>query len=144
MTTTLDANLMLYKYLTAGATLMATVSNRLYGSPDIPPGITAPCKFLLFFGDGGPGHPDVQMSTQRWSFHAYGEDQVEAQQVYRDLHDRLQRAWNQRVTLAAGSVALLRTANRALGPLDLPEPITNWPRVIAAYEVTFCETAFSA
>jgi hypothetical protein len=145
MATLLDGNLLLYKYLTSVNALMTEVSNRLYGPPaSIPSGITAACKFLLFTGDGGAGNPDVPMTSQRYTVHCYGATQTEAQSVYRTLADALNRAQDKRVTLATGSIGLLRFAVKESGPYDLPEPETEWPRVISTFRVHFCEWTFAS
>jgi len=144
MTTLIDSTLMLYKYLISVNALKTEVSSRIYGPPiGIPAGITAPCKFLLFTGDGGAGNPDVPMTVTRFTFHCYGATQTEAQSVFRKLADALNRAQDKRVTLATGSVALLRFAFKESGPLDLPDPEINFPRVVCTYRITFCEWSFA-
>jgi len=145
MATLIDGARLLYLYLTGTAALLTATSSRIYGPPlGIPAGITAPCAFLNFADDGGRGNPDIPMSAERFTFHCYGATQSEARGVFAALHDALQRAGNQRVTLAAGSVGLLRRADLEAGPGDLPDLGVNWPRVVCAFRVTFCERGFTA
>jgi hypothetical protein len=151
MPTLLDADLILYKYLTSVTALCTAVGHvagttqRIYGPPlGIPSGITAPTKLICFSSDGGSGNADVPMASDRFTFYVYGTTQSEARSVARSLHDALHRIGNQRVTLATGSIALLRRAELEMGLTDLPEPQTNWPRVVCAYRVTYCEWSFAA
>jgi len=150
MATQVNQNLMLYNYLTSVSALTTEVGHtsgtpRIFGPPlGIPSGITAPCKFLIFGDDGGTANFDVPMADMRTTFYLYGATQSEAQSVYRALHAALHRIQDQRITLATGSVALLRSANKETGPHDLPEPELNFPRVVCAYRVRYCEWTFAS
>lgn len=142
MPTRVDGALLVYKYLTGVTALMTEVSNRVYGPPlGHPPGITAPCKFLNFACDGGLGNPAVPMAAERFTFHCYGAVQIDAQSVARVLCDALQRKGRAEVTVATGVKNLLRRADLEMGPADLPEPDTKWPRVILAFRIVYGEWA---
>ena len=150
MPTQVNQNLMLYNYLTSVSALTTEVGHssgtpRIFGPPlGIPAGITAPCKFLIFGDDGGAASPDVPVADVRITCYCYGATQSEAQSVFRALHAALHRAWDKRITLATGSVAVLRSANKETGPVDMPEPELGWPRVVCAYRVRFCEWTFAS
>lgn len=142
MPTRVDGAQLVYKYLTGVTALMTETTNRVYGPPlGIPPGITAPCKFLRFAGDGGAGNPDVPMASERYTFNCYGATQTEAQSVARVLIDALDRKGRTEVTVATGVKSLLRWAGIEMGPADLPEPDTGWPRVVLAFRVLYGERA---
>jgi hypothetical protein len=146
----LDSNRLMYLLLTGNVTLCAAVGHvspgtlRIFGPPlGIPSGMTAPAKYIVFANDGGPGNQYTPMGNERFQFYVYGATQTEARSVARSLDDALHRAQNQRVTLTAGSVALLRRADRQVFA-DLPEPEILWPRVVCAYSIVFCEWTFTA
>ena len=142
MTTRLDSDSIMYGYLTSVTALMTATGNRIYGPPlGVPAGITEPKTFIKFSCDGGPGHPDIPMSSERFSFSCYGSKQSEAQSVFRALFDALHRVGRQEVTISVGVTALLRRADLESGPMDLPEPELGWPRVVCAFRVVFMERA---
>lgn len=150
MATLIDADLLLWKYLVSVSALTTAAGHttgapRIFGPPlGIPSGMTAPGKYIVFSADGGAGNASVPMGQERFTFYVYGATQSEARSLARSLHDALHRIGNQRVTLATGSVGLLRRADLEMGLTDLPEPETQWPRVVCAYRVTYCEWMFSA
>ena len=140
MTTRIDGDLLMYKYLTSVTALMTAVTNRIYGPPlGVPAGITEPKTFIKFACDGGPGHPDIPMASERFIFHCYGATQSEAQGVFRALFDALHRVGRQAVTTSTGVTALLRRADLESGPTDLPELELGWPRVVAFFRVIYGE-----
>jgi hypothetical protein len=149
MPTVIDSDILLYKYLTSVSALTTAVGHtagapRIFGPPlGIPSGMTAPGKYICFSSDGGMGDASAPMGNERFTFYVYGATQSEARSVARSLFDALHRIGNQRVTLATGSVALLRRAELEMGQTDLPEPAVGWPRVVCAYRIVFCETTFA-
>lgn len=141
MATRLDGNQVLYKLLTAQTALMTECSNRVYGPPlGIPPGMTAPAKAVIFENNGGPAHPDIPMASERFTFYCYGASQPEAVAVFAALHDALNRRGYTAVAYSAGVTALVRRCRLVMGPSDLPDPGTNWPRVVSAFQMTYKET----
>jgi hypothetical protein len=140
-----SGNVVVMKYLATCTTLMTAVSNRIYGgSLDTPHGITAACKYIAFANNGGPGHPNVPMADERFTFHCFGTTQQEAHATFQSLFDATHRQGNKRVTLSAGHVALIRRFELESGPTDLPDAGTGWPRVVCAYRVAYYEGTFSA
>lgn len=142
--TRLDGNQVMYKLLTAQLALMSACGNRLYGPPlGIPPGMTAPDKAVVFEGDGGPGHETLPMAAERFTFYCYGATQAEAQGVFGALFDALHRRGYTQVAYAPGVTALFRRGDLDMGPADLPDPGTNWPRVVSAFRIVFGERAMT-
>lgn len=143
MAQTIDANRLLELVLHLDAPLMTLIANRLYpGVLDTPAGMTAPGKALQFVGEGAAGNPDTPAAEQRFTFYCFGEHQAAAQAVYAALNDALHRRGTTRVT-ESGKTWLWRFGERELGPRDWPEPLTGWPRVIAAYRVYYNEVAIT-
>lgn len=138
--TTIDPAQLVHTYLSGRTAFMAEISNRLYGPPNdsLPAGITAPCKFTVFDLDGGASDSSTPVGRDRLTFHCYGATTAEARSVWRYLHDALQRAQGQAVTVGAATWRLM-FASRVAGPALMPEPETGWPRVYAAYEITYME-----
>jgi hypothetical protein len=140
-----DGDTIVMKYLQSCATLMTEVSSRIYGgSLDTPPGINEAKKYIAFVGDGAPGHQDIPMADERFTFHCYGASQLEARSVYNNLLDALHRAANKRPTISTGKTALIRSAMLVMGGQDLPDPGTNWPRVVCAFQIVYYEGTFSS
>lgn len=142
MATRLDGNKILYKLLSGTSALMTECSNRVYGPPlGIPPGMSAPAKAVIFENDGGPAHQDIPMASERFMFYCYGASQPEAGAVFAALHDALNRRGYTSVSYASGVTALVRRCRLVMGPSDLPDPGTNWPRVVCAFQMTYKEAA---
>lgn len=142
MATRLDGNKVMYKLVTAASALMTECGNRVYGPPlGIPTGMTAPAKAVIFENDGGPGHPDIPMADERFTFYCYGASQPEAGAVFATLADALHRKGYTQLTLSAGVTAVVRRVELAMGPSDLPDPGTNWPRVVSAWRMIYREAA---
>lgn len=142
MANRLDGNKLLYKLLSGTGALMTECTNRVYGPPlGIPTGMTAPEKAVVFENDGGPGHPDIPMASERFTMYCYGADQVEAGSVFRTVFDALQRKGFTQVAYATGVTALVRRIDLEMGPADMPDPGTNWPRVVCAWRMLYGETA---
>lgn len=141
MPQTIDTTWLMLTFLGADAALMAALSNRLDGPPSgIPEGAVEPIAALRVIGSGGPGSPDVPVTRERFDCHCYGPTDEGAMAVYRALNDALQRAQGQTVTVGGAKWRLV-FAQREAGPTPLPEPLTDWPRVVCAYRVTMCEWA---
>lgn len=144
MPTRVDGSLLMHTYLKSVSALMTATSNRVYGPPlGVPPGISAPCKFVRFANDGGPGHPDLPMASERFTFNCYGSTQIEAMEVARILVDALNRLGRTEVTISAGVKNLIRRVDLEMSPADLPEPETKWPRVVCAFRVVYGERVVS-
>jgi hypothetical protein len=138
----LDGNKVMYKLLTAASALMTECGNRVYGPPlGIPTGMTAPDKAVIFENDGGPGHPKIPMADERFAFYCYGASQPEAAAVFDTLFDALHRKGYTRLTYATGVTAVVRRIELEMGPSDMPDPGTNWPRVVAAFRMVYKEAA---
>jgi len=145
MPTLVDHNATLFAYLTSCASLCSTLGHtpsvqRIYGPPaGIPAGITQPVPLLLFSCDGGPGDPHIPMATLHYTFYCYGATQAGAHTVFRELFDALHRRSRTDVTITTGVKHLLSWAELENGPLDLPEPQLDWPRVVCSFTVRFAE-----
>ena len=142
MATRLDGNKVMYKMLTAISALMTECGNQVYGPPlGIPTGMSAPAKAVVFENDGGPGHPDIPMANERFTMYCYGGDMVEASSVFRTVFDALHRKGFTQVAYATGVTALVRRIELDMGPVDMPDPGNNWPRVVSAWRMLYKEAA---
>lgn len=142
MATRLNGNRILYKILSGSTTLMTECSNRVYGPPlGIPPGMSAPAKALVFANEGAPGHPDIPMASERFMMYCYGAEQPEAINVFRTVFDLLHRKGTTVVTYDTGVTVLVRRIDLEMGPVDLPDPGNNWPRVVCAWRMVYSEKA---
>ncbi len=143
MPTTIDSATLLLTFLAANTALMTYIGNRLDGPPlGIPEGAAEPVPALRLSRDGGAGDDDLPVLAERFTCHCYGVTQEDAGVVFRLLHDALQRAQGQNVTVGGATWRLI-FATKESGPADLPEPELAIPRVVAAYRVTMCERAIT-
>lgn len=143
MAATIDANHLMELVLRGIDPLMEVISERLFpGMLDKPPEIAASCKYLQFIGEGAAGNPDTRAGEQRFTFYCFGETQEDANAVYCELHDGIHQRGTQRVT-ADSQVWLWRFGEREMGPRDWPDPLTQWPRVVASYRVYYNEVPVS-
>lgn len=141
MAATIDANRLMELVLRTVNPLMTKISSRLFpGMLDKPPEIAVPCKYLQFIGEGAAGNPDTPAGEQRFTFYCFGETQEDANAVYCELHDAIHRRGTTRVT-EGGKTWLWRFGEREMGPRDWPDPLTQWPRVVASYRVYYNEVA---
>ena len=140
--TRLDGNLIFYKLLTAQASLMTLCSNRVFGPPlGIPSGMTAPARAISFGSNGAPANISVPMADESFRTLCYGADQADANSVYLALADILNRRGRTVVALGGSVNAVIRHAILDVGPVDLPDPGNDWPRVIADWRIVYLETA---
>ena len=144
--TRISTDFLLYTYLAANTALMAALdatTNKLYGGQlGVPPGVGEPKNFIVFANDGGPGHPDIPMVTERFIFHCYGANLSSLETVYGKLHDALQRKGMSRHTIAT-TTQVIRRADRLYGPHSIPEPELGWPRKVVGFSIVFCEWALA-
>lgn len=141
MAATIDANRLMELVLRSVSPLMTKISSRLFaGMLDKPPEIAVPCKYVAFVGEGAAGNPDTPAAEQRFTFYCFGEDQEQANAVFGELNDAIHRKGTTRLTVG-GKTWLWRFGEREMGPRDWPDPLTHWPRVVAAYRVYYNEVA---
>lgn len=129
----IDPNSTLRTFLVADTTLAALVSTRIYAGRDVPPPGVTPAgtgPLIAFRIRGGAGEyggrqyedalviPSVQ-------FKCYGEDEIEAYQVYRALADALHNGHG---------VGILHAVEEGVGQ-SLEEPDTEWRFVLAFFAV---------
>lgn len=99
----------------------------------LPPGWTLR-KAVLVLPDGGSLAPFAVELRERFTFWCYGTTPLESLQVANSLLDVLQDSTTLTCTVG-GKKVMLANATRVMGPTFLVEPVTEWPRTLAAYDV---------
>ena len=113
--------------------------------PEIPanPGFTMPRKAIAFRLNGGSTDDDLPVSRPTVNFRCYGSTAYEANQVYRELHDRLVRVGNVIVTDTYSDpderVAFYNWREITPGQ-PLEDPGTGWPFRFSVWSPTIATT----
>jgi hypothetical protein len=121
--------------LQADAELSAAIGQRVYvarvpGEPDPDPG-----PGVLLRHAGGPGAPrHAPLLAVRVDVHAYGPTPYAANLVHYAVHAALRRI--ERQTIAG---TLLHSVLAEGGPVDLVDPVTQWPEVVSTWALLAAE-----
>ena len=132
-----DVTQAIVELLKANAEISALVGARVYGF-ELPKAEAAsmPRKSIVVEPSGGAREQNgyAKIAWPRLDVRIYGETVYEAMTVYRAAQDALKQA---RRSVHAG--VLIHAANPAGGFVKSRAEDTDWPRIVASYQVMFAE-----
>lgn len=121
----------------AGVT--ALIAQRVWGEYIPAPEVALmPRKSIRLLVDTGPSAPGLPYVNCMARFHCYGATVIEAWEVARALYDALVRQGEETIVVGGANVLYFMSNDEAWGAY-VPEPETDWPRVIASYSFSLSE-----
>lgn len=141
MTLPIDSSELLYAYLSGQSALISAITETTPGGPVVhlygPPGVPANWtihRAVMFLGSGGPGNDDLPLTVETFQFRCYGPEIWDAVTIYRTLLPTLTRIYATPVAIAGGE-GLLQYARLISGPIHNIDPQTEWPYVMAMFQI---------
>lgn len=139
-------------FLKAQSALTALTGTRIYGPGGVPPGATMPQQALLVLSDGisAPLSTECIEYSAQVAFHCYGATHIEAGEVYRKVNDVLHGQGPVDIDIGVGVGSGAAYDNRMLkarqinGPREDMDPLKEWPRVTAGYQIWFVRDLLTA
>lgn len=115
------------------------IAQRMWGEYMPAPEVALmPRKSVRLLVDAGPSTPGLPYVNCMARFHCYGATAIEAWEVARAIYDALVRQGEETIAVGGANVLFYMSNDESWGSY-VPEPETDWPRVVASYSFALSE-----